>query len=246
MKVIFLGVGEAFDEKLPNNSLLVLSKTKILLDCGYSVPRVLWNYNNDQSFLDAIYISHMHADHYFGLPALIFRMIEEGRKKPLTIISHKTNIKDIKKVIDFGYRNVDRAIFNITYLGVEPGKGYDFKEFDFEFAPTEHSITNFAVKISKKDKIVCYSGDGNYTEESKKLYKNANLVVHEAYQIAKKMNGHATIIYLIEMCRELKINTLALTHIRRETRRDELDIIRQQINRCKNIFIPEPGDEHKI
>ncbi len=40
MKIIFLGVGEAFDENLPNNSQLVMSgKTNLLLDCGFTVPQ---------------------------------------------------------------------------------------------------------------------------------------------------------------------------------------------------------------
>ncbi len=56
MKVIFLGVGEACDERVPNNSHLILSDTKLLLDCGYSAPPQLWKYNPDASFLDAIYI----------------------------------------------------------------------------------------------------------------------------------------------------------------------------------------------
>ncbi|MEF9476067.1 MAG: hypothetical protein L0958_05190 [Candidatus Mariimomonas ferrooxydans] len=64
MEIVFLGVGEAFDETVPNNSHVVLSDTTILLDCGYSVPAQLWKYNANPSFLDAIYISHRHADHY--------------------------------------------------------------------------------------------------------------------------------------------------------------------------------------
>jgi len=90
MKVIFLGTGEAFDENYLNNSSLVITgKTKLLLDCGMTTPYQLWKYNNDQNLLDAVYISHSHADHYFGLPALLVRMWEEKRKKPITVFSQK-------------------------------------------------------------------------------------------------------------------------------------------------------------
>ena len=59
MKINFLGVGEAFDNVLPNTSILVSSKkTNILLDCGYSVPQQYFKLSNNPNFLDAIYISH--------------------------------------------------------------------------------------------------------------------------------------------------------------------------------------------
>ena len=76
MKVVFIGVGEAGDENYPNNSSIILSDTKLLLDCGFAVPQQLWRYNADQDLVDAIYISHMHADHYFGIPVLLIRMLE--------------------------------------------------------------------------------------------------------------------------------------------------------------------------
>ncbi|MCX6722879.1 MAG: MBL fold metallo-hydrolase [Candidatus Staskawiczbacteria bacterium] len=99
MKIIFLGVGEAFDENLPNNSQLIITdKTKLLLDCGFTVPPQLWKYNPDYNFLDAIYISHQHADHYFGLPAILLRMWEGGREKDLLLFVPK-NSKILLKIL---------------------------------------------------------------------------------------------------------------------------------------------------
>jgi len=44
MKIIFLGVGEAFDENLPNNSQLVMSgKINLLLDCDLQFPSKFGN-----------------------------------------------------------------------------------------------------------------------------------------------------------------------------------------------------------
>lgn len=86
MKIIFLGVGEAFDENYPNNSQLIATdKTKLLSDCGFTVPSQLWKYNPDPNFLDLINISHQHSDHFFGLPAVLLRMWEGGRERDLTI-----------------------------------------------------------------------------------------------------------------------------------------------------------------
>ena len=64
MKVVFLGNGEAFDERYPNHSHLVFSdKTVLMLDCGDSAVRQLWKYTKDHSLIDALYITHRHSDH---------------------------------------------------------------------------------------------------------------------------------------------------------------------------------------
>ena len=86
-EITVLGCGEAFDDALPNNSYLVrIGGSVLLLDCGYSIPPRLWHFEHDDSAVDLIYISHAHADHYFGLPAVLGRMWEQGRTMPLTIL----------------------------------------------------------------------------------------------------------------------------------------------------------------
>jgi ribonuclease Z len=128
MKIVFLGVGEAFDENFPNNSHLVLSgKTNLLLDCGYSAVAQVWKYNNDQNFLDAVYVSHQHADHYFGLPALLVRMWEEKRTKPLAIISQEGFEDVFLKVMEFSYPGFfARFNFKTDFIKAEPGQAIKF------------------------------------------------------------------------------------------------------------------------
>src|SRR5712692_6482064 len=106
MKVIFLGVGEAFDENLVNNSHIIHSETKLLLDCGYAIPRHLWKHYPDKDFIDAIYLTHAHADHYLGTPILLARMWEDRREKPLKIISQAGICKDLPVIMEYAYRGL--------------------------------------------------------------------------------------------------------------------------------------------
>jgi len=243
MKVIFLGTGEAFDENNPNNSSLVLSKkTKLLLDCGSTTPYELWKYNNDQNLLDAIYISHLHGDHCFGLPALVMRMWEEGREKPITIISEE----DIfERFLEFGYKGFLRKFkFKVNYKKAEPGKIIKFKELELSFAETKHSRKNLAIKVSDGEKTICYSGDGTFTKETEKLYKDSDLVIHEAYLYNKKIIGHACITDLIKMAERNNIKCLALTHIHRDLRKE---LNKKKISSKKvKVIIPKPFDKLRI
>ena len=117
MKVVFLGVGEAFDERYPNHSHLVLSaKTALMLDCGDSAVRQLWKYTKDHSLVNALYITHRHSDHLFGIPALLGRMLEEGRKKNLTIICSEQLKSDVERLTEHAYFGINSYGFEITSL----------------------------------------------------------------------------------------------------------------------------------
>lgn len=83
MRVIFLGVGEAFDAALPNNCHLILSETTLLLNCGFSAVQQVWQYNGEADFLDAVFISHLHGDHCFGLPSPLARNSRAAIKERL-------------------------------------------------------------------------------------------------------------------------------------------------------------------
>ncbi len=244
MKIIHLGVGEAFDETLPNNSHLILSKTSLLLDCGYSVPPQLWKYNPEQSFLDAVYISHAHADHYFGIPALLARMWEEKRKKPLAIICSRELKLLIKELLEYAYNGLaDKFEFKLDFIEAAEGKTIGFNEFKLSFAPTIHSANNLAIRISHKTVNVCYSGDGQFTESAEKLYNGADIVIHEAYTFDEKLPIHASITDLIEMAKRNDVKCLALTHIRRDIRKNQMGLIKERISGEKvKVIVPEVLD----
>lgn len=254
MKIVFLGVGEAFDEEFSNNSHLILSDTTLLLDCGYSVPRQLWKYNADPSFVDAVYISHRHADHYFGIPPLLVRMMEEKRTKALTILCQKGLKILIKRLIELGYQGSAKKFgFKVNFIEVEEGKTLSLNELKLSFAPTIHSVNNLAIKIisagsieqSAKRYIVCYSGDGMFNEKTEKLYRNADLIIHEAFTFDFKINGHACMYDLIMMAKRNNIKCMAFTHIHREVRRKQMELIKQTITNEKiKIIIPEPFEEY--
>ena len=252
MKLVFLGVGEAFDENYPNNSNIVLSDTKLLLDCGYSIPAQLWKYNPDKDFLDAIYISHYHADHYFGLPAVFLRMWEEGRKKPLTIICQEGYRKRIEDMVEIAYPDFSKRFeYKIDFSEVTPKQALKLNELTLSFAPTTHSFPNLAIKVSDGQHSFCYSGDGMFNQETEKLYQGSDLVIQETYKLDETILGHANAMQLIEMAKRRNVKAVALTHLNRYLRRDDVNKIRALISREETqgnlkVLLPNPLDEYEF
>lgn len=248
MKIVFLGVGEAFDKDLANNSHIVITdKTNLLLDCGFSIPQQLWKFTDDPNFLDAIYISHQHADHYFGLPAVFLRMWEDGREKDLTVICQKGLKDSFAEFMDFAYRDFMKKFkYKINLVEATEGKSVEFQDLKLSFVKTMHSGENLAVKISDGKNIMVYSGDGAPISGTN-FYKNLDLAILETYLYDQEKIGHSSIISAISFAEENNIKCLALTHINRNFRRNDLPKIKDKLKSNKiRVIIPEPFEEYSL
>lgn len=244
MKIVFLGTGEAFDEEFLNNSSLVqFKKTNLLLDCGLTTPFQLWKYNEDQNLLDAVFISHCHADHYLGLPSLLVRMWEEKRTRPLSIICLKGNKKKIRNLMELAYKGfAKRFLFEIIFIEVKPKESVIFNDLGLTFAKTEHSLDNLAVRVENESKALCYSGDGAFNQKTENLCLNSDFAILEAYLYDQKVLGHGNVTGVIKMAERNNIKAVALTHINRELRRKGFPALSEKVK----ILIPKPFDELEI
>lgn len=243
MRIVFIGVGEAFDERLPNTSVLVDSETKLLLDCGYSVPQSLWSYSGDANLLDAIYISHFHTDHYFGLPALIIRMWEGGRTKELVLIGQEGLKEQFHQLMEMGYKGfLGKLGFKTAFRSAE--RPLRLNELDISTAPTRHSAENLAVKVGYEGGSVCYSGDGISTPEAEALYMGSDILVHDSYLLERSLPGvHPSIKDVLGLSESTK--KLFLVHIQRELRKEKGKIM-EFVKSNRNVEVPEPHDTLKI
>ncbi len=242
MECTILGCGEAFDESLPNTSVLVRSRLTVLCDCGYSAPPQVWKAAPQTDAIDMIYISHAHADHYFGLPAVLTRMWEEQRTKPLTLLSQPGVIAQIKDILEYGYRGLPaRFQYPIEYREAKPGESVEAGGMTFQFAPSRHSVSNLAVRMEAEGKAFCYSGDGMFTDQGRALFAGADLLVHEAY-FFDRSPVHADIGALLEMREQAGVKQLAMVHVQRALRRRP-EAIHDALGGTHSgqVSLPDPG-----
>ncbi|MBR9704943.1 ribonuclease Z [Candidatus Pacearchaeota archaeon] len=250
MKIIFLGTGEAFDENFANNSHLIISdKTTLMLDCGDSPVRNLWKINNNPDFLDALYITHRHSDHLFGLPALISRMHEDNRKKDFTIICTNQLKEDITRIMNHAYQGLNTKFsFKINFILIQNNQEINFNELNLKFILSNHTAYNLSIIINNNTHKISYSGDGVIPNDKWTNYKDSDLLIHEAYTYDTDIPGHVKIKDLLKLSENFNIKNLALTHFKRDFIKTELENYKDQIlsNKEVNIFIPKPLDEFEL
>ena len=72
----------------------------LLIDCGEGTQNQIRRYRIKLQSMSDIFISHLHGDHFFGLPGLLSSMHLCGRTEPVNIYAPKVNLQ-IKLKLNF-------------------------------------------------------------------------------------------------------------------------------------------------
>lgn len=250
MRIIFLGVGEAFDENHPNTSIFI-EDIGLLLDCGFSSLQPLWSSGMHKS-IKAICLSHFHADHAFGLPPLFMRYLEEKRKDPLKIIGAVGVEKHVRSLAELAYPGYTGKLpFILSFEEIGSDSKLQINDAVLSFTKASHVESSYAVRIDLRKKSVVYSGDSGYSEKIVDLAKGADLLIHEAYtcELERKEKGwkHHSSFLSASMCASRSgSKALAIVHVLR-SRRDRKDIEKEAGNEYKGrIIIPDGLDRIEI
>ncbi|MGQ9484289.1 MAG: MBL fold metallo-hydrolase [Desulfosoma sp.] len=250
--VEFLGVGEACDETQPNTSLLLQvwpagdcsTSIQILLDCGFSVSHRYFQACSDPDLLDAVWISHFHGDHFFGMPLLLLRFWEMKRLKPLTIVTQPGGLERVLAAMDLAYPGFAKKLtFPLRELALDAGRTVQVHGTTWRAAQTEHGQKNLSVRIDGGQWSLFYSGDGRPTAETQTLAEGCTLAVHEAFVLNddNSIAGHGSVQGCLAWARGAGVRRLVLVHMQRDVRRTQWREILDTIHRCHDLEVLVPG-----
>jgi ribonuclease BN (tRNA processing enzyme) len=193
--------------------------------------------------VDGIWISHLHADHTFGLATLLGRCWEEGRRRPLALLGATGVRAAAEGILDHGYPGLRQRLgFILEEIEVEPGKPVRFRQLTLRSAASAHSLRNLAVRIDTPEgRALCYSGDGAPTEGSADLASGAAWV-HECFSLGGEVPGHATLTTLEAELRRRRPQRLGLVHVGRHFREEVAARAAALAAEGLPVTLPNPGD----
>lgn len=154
MKLTILGNNSALPAhgRHPTAQFLHLDSRDLLIDCGEGTQMQMARYGLKWRRLSHIFISHLHGDHYLGLPGLLNSMSLLGRTAPLSVsgpaaLGKLLNLlKEISGGHPYGYE--------LTFHAIAPeGETLvDTPEFSVIAFPVEHRIEAYGFAVTEKTK----------------------------------------------------------------------------------------------
>lgn len=227
------------------------SGASLVVDCGPDTLHELRRHV-DYSAVDAIVISHCHADHILDLVpyryGLKYGPARPARRIPLWL--PPAGIHQLQKLADaFGGQGEDASSFwdeGFSLREFAPVERLTIGPFDVTFAPTRHFIPCFGIRVNGGEgRSIAFSSDTGAIEPLLELMTGANVVVVEATlpsddQTPASERGHLTPRDAGRLAAEARAETLVLTHLWSERPDHEVVEHAARVFRGR-IIVAKPG-----
>lgn len=220
MKLTIIGCGDAFGSGGRSNTCFHLETAKgtLLVDCGASALPALKARAIDLNAIDAIVLSHLHGDHFGGLP---FFMLDSQflarRERPLLIAGPPgTRARlDAAMEVFFPKSTGTKWRFPWRVEEISVGVSADILGHSIVTAEVIHQsgAPSTALRLSDGKKTFAYSGDTEWTDALLPIARAADLFICECYGFAGKLTGHMSWEILQPRLADLAARQIMLTHM---------------------------------
>lgn len=220
MKLIFLGSGSAFTVGEGNyHSNMILetdSKSRLLIDCGSDIRFSCYEQGLTYENIDAVYISHLHADHMGGLEWLaINTRFSPKHKKPKLFVSQLI-VDDLwSKALSGGLSSLpnEQAALS-SFFEVHPVKdnlSFEWEKISFQLVPAIHCFNDthlmpvYGLYFTLNGKKIWITSDTRLTPDLEQdYYENSDLIFHDCETSKTPTGVHAHYNDLVKLPQNIK------------------------------------------
>jgi ribonuclease BN (tRNA processing enzyme) len=220
LTVTFAGSGDAFGSGGRYQACIHLRRPDgppVLLDCGATSLSALKNLGLDPNEIGAVFISHLHGDHFGGLPFLILDGQFSRRTESLTIAGPPGTAARLRQAMEVmfpGSAGVQRR-FRVDVVEIAPGGTSTVAGIEVASWEVNHpsGAPPLALRLRAGGRTIAYTGDTAWTEDLVALAAGADLLITEAYSFDKAIPFHLRHADLADHLSELTCRRIVLTHL---------------------------------
>jgi ribonuclease BN (tRNA processing enzyme) len=232
VRVRFLGTGDAFYAGGRNQAAYLVQAPEggVLLDCGASTLMAMKRFGVDAGVIDSIFISHLHGDHFVGIPFFLLEYrYEQQRKRPLRIAGPPGTEERVRMLLRATFMEFsgEPLPFALEFSEMNPDSPISFGGLRVEPFRVPHQETEislgFGVQVAGRR--IVYSGDTGWTEELITRSHAADLFICECCYFETRLPIHLDYPRLAENRHRFTPKRMILTHLGREVqaRRSEVE-----------------------
>ncbi len=220
MRVRFIGCGDAFGSGGRFNTCfqVVSPSASFLIDCGASSMVALRKWGVDPNGIDTVFITHLHGDHFGGLPFLILAaQLGSRRAAPLTIAGPpglRERLDDAMEVFFPGSTRIERR-FAVEIVELTPDEPARIGAVDVLPMGVVHpcGAPPLALRLTVDGRSVAYTGDTEWTEALIPVANDVDLFIVEAYFHDRKVRFHLDLATVAANMDRLRPKRTILTHL---------------------------------
>lgn len=228
MKLTVIGYWGGYPAPNGASSLYIVEKDDVTLalDFGSGALLKLQMYMSVTT-LDAVLLSHYHADHVADIGVL---------QHALLVSSYITGKKDKLPIYGHGEDELQYSLLHSDYtegIKYEPNEKLQIGPFTIQFLKTKHSVPCYGMKITDGKSTMVYTADTAYQESWIDFAKGTDVLLADCNFYADQdgeASGHMTSKEVALIAREAEVKHLILSHL------PQYGDHQQLIDEAKDVF----------
>lgn len=221
LTVTFAGSGDAFGSGGRFQACIHLSgrglPAPVLLDCGATSLSALKRLGLDPGDVAAVFVSHLHGDHFGGLPFLILDGQFSGRARPLTIAGPPGTGRRVAEAMEclFPGSSTVRRRFETTTIELDPESTTTVAGVTVSTWQARHpsGAPALILRLNLAGRTLAYTGDTAWTSALADAAADADLLIAEAYHLDKPVPHHLSHADLHSHRHQLTAKRVIVTHM---------------------------------
>lgn len=215
-----LGCGDAFGSggRMQASFFVASAGHGVLLDCGATTLVAMRRLGLDPDAVDAVLLSHLHGDHFGGLPFFLLQAHYVARRTRALVIAGppgtESRILAALEVLFPGSSRLNWK-FPLEFVELHPSGRKRIANLAVQVYPVRHpsGAPSLALRVGVEGKVIAYSGDTRWTETLLSAARDADVFLAECYAYDEDINFHMNYRSLMGRRPELGAKRLVLTHM---------------------------------
>jgi len=220
VKVVFVGTSDAFGAGGRRQSAIFVESAAggLLLDCAPTTASGLAALGIPRDAVDAIALSHFHADHFAGVPQLLLAALhQDARRRPLAVAGPPGVEARVRAAAEaMGHDLAGRVLpYPLRFVELRPGAAVDLGPAQVTSFPTRHQPDScpHGLRVSAAGRTLAYTGDTGWFDELPERLRGADLAVCECTFAEPILDFHLDYATLAERAAGFACGRLVLTHL---------------------------------